>query len=84
MRQPPPVQPNQPFTKPKSALQPTPPPPTKQVLFLLYHYYNAKEIYNAIRVFIAAYVWLTGFGARARVPLAMLVGLSFAAANVEF
>ncbi|EFN56845.1 hypothetical protein CHLNCDRAFT_35000 [Chlorella variabilis] len=33
-----------------------------QVLFLLYHYYNAKEIYNAIRVFIAAYVWMTGFG----------------------
>ncbi len=34
-----------------------------QVLFLLYHYFNAKEIYNAIRVFIAAYVWMTGFGA---------------------
>lgn len=33
-----------------------------QVLFLLYHYFNAKEIYNAIRVFIAAYVWMTGFG----------------------
>ncbi len=33
-----------------------------QVLFLLYHYYNAKEAYNAIRVFIAAYVWMTGFG----------------------
>ena len=24
-----------------------------QVLFLLYHYFNAREIYNAIRVFIA-------------------------------
>jgi hypothetical protein len=36
--------------------------PIAQVLFLLYHYYNAKEIYNAIRVFIAAYVWMTGFG----------------------
>lgn len=33
-----------------------------QVLFLLYHYYAAKEIYNAIRVFIAAYVWMTGYG----------------------
>uniref|UniRef100_A0A0D9Z6D5 Cas1p 10 TM acyl transferase domain-containing protein n=1 Tax=Oryza glumipatula TaxID=40148 RepID=A0A0D9Z6D5_9ORYZ len=33
-----------------------------QVLFLMYHYFNAKEIYNAIRVFIAAYVWMTGFG----------------------
>ncbi|MEW5309128.1 MAG: hypothetical protein WDW38_001037 [Sanguina aurantia] len=33
-----------------------------QVLFLLYHYFEAKEMYNAIRVFIAAYVWMTGFG----------------------
>ncbi|KAG1365320.1 hypothetical protein COCNU_12G003200 [Cocos nucifera] len=33
-----------------------------QVLFLMYHYFEAKEIYNAIRVFIAAYVWMTGFG----------------------
>ncbi|KAM2018794.1 hypothetical protein ACFX1T_021681 [Malus domestica] len=33
-----------------------------QVLFLLYHYFAATEIYNAIRVFIAAYVWMTGFG----------------------
>ena len=32
------------------------------MLFLLYHYFNAKEYYNAIRVFIAGYVWLTGFG----------------------
>ncbi|EFJ45254.1 hypothetical protein VOLCADRAFT_106065 [Volvox carteri f. nagariensis] len=33
-----------------------------QVLFLLYHYFEAKEVYNAIRIFIAAYVWMTGFG----------------------
>ncbi|XP_042465970.1 protein REDUCED WALL ACETYLATION 3-like isoform X1 [Zingiber officinale] len=33
-----------------------------QILFLLYHYFAAAEIYNAIRVFIAAYVWMTGFG----------------------
>ncbi|KAL2629891.1 hypothetical protein R1flu_014577 [Riccia fluitans] len=33
-----------------------------QVLFLMYHYFEAREIYNAIRVFIAAYVWMTGFG----------------------
>ena len=33
-----------------------------QVLFLLYHYFAATEIYNAIRMFIAAYVWMTGFG----------------------
>lgn len=33
-----------------------------QVLFLMYHYFNAKEIYNAIRIFIAGYVWMTGFG----------------------
>ncbi|CAN0910913.1 Protein REDUCED WALL ACETYLATION 1 [Linum grandiflorum] len=32
------------------------------VLFLLYHYFAAAEIYNAIRMFIAAYVWMTGFG----------------------
>ena len=32
-----------------------------QVLFLLYHYFEAREIYNAIRVFIAGYVWMTGF-----------------------
>ncbi|KAL3812253.1 hypothetical protein ACJIZ3_013521 [Penstemon smallii] len=33
-----------------------------QVLFLMYHYFAATEIYNAIRVFIAAYVWMTGYG----------------------
>lgn len=33
-----------------------------QVLFVMYHYFAAKEIYNAIRIFIAAYVWMTGFG----------------------
>lgn len=33
-----------------------------QVLFIMYHYFAATEIYNAIRVFIAAYVWMTGFG----------------------
>lgn len=44
--------------RPRAPALPLPP----QVLFLLYHYFNAKEIYNAIRVFIAAYVWMTGFG----------------------
>ncbi|KAB5544624.1 hypothetical protein DKX38_012736 [Salix brachista] len=33
-----------------------------QVLFLMYHYFAAAEYYNAIRVFIASYVWMTGFG----------------------
>ncbi|KAL9858078.1 putative N-acetylneuraminate 7-O(or 9-O)-acetyltransferase [Arabidopsis thaliana] len=33
-----------------------------QVLFLMYHYFAAVEFYNAIRVFIAGYVWMTGFG----------------------
>ncbi|XP_059665244.1 protein REDUCED WALL ACETYLATION 4-like isoform X1 [Cornus florida] len=33
-----------------------------QVLFLMYHYFAATELYNAIRVFIAAHVWMTGFG----------------------
>eukprot|EP00672_Neobodo_designis_P015591 CAMPEP_0174828128 /NCGR_PEP_ID=MMETSP1114-20130205/1152_1 /TAXON_ID=312471 /ORGANISM="Neobodo designis, Strain CCAP 1951/1" /LENGTH=656 /DNA_ID=CAMNT_0016061837 /DNA_START=95 /DNA_END=2065 /DNA_ORIENTATION=+ len=33
-----------------------------QVMFLWYHYFEAKDIYNAIRLYIAAYVWMTGFG----------------------
>jgi N-acetylneuraminate 9-O-acetyltransferase len=33
-----------------------------QVAFLLYHYYDAKPFYNFIRVFVASYVWQTGFG----------------------
>lgn len=48
--------------------------PPAQVLFLLYHYFNAKEIYNAIRVFIAAYVWMTGFGAQAEPAAALQSG----------
>lgn len=27
-----------------------------------YHYYRAYNVYNAIRVFVSAYVWMTGFG----------------------
>ncbi|KAH6760899.1 O-acetyltransferase family protein [Perilla frutescens var. frutescens] len=34
----------------------------RQVLFFMYHYFAAVEIYNAIRIFIAAYVWMTSFG----------------------
>lgn len=33
-----------------------------QVMFLLYHYFEAREAYNAIRVLIAGYVWMTGYG----------------------
>ncbi len=33
-----------------------------QLMFILYHYFVATEIYNAIRIYIAAYVWMTGFG----------------------
>lgn len=33
-----------------------------QVMFVWYHYFHAAETYNAIRLFIAAYVWMTGFG----------------------
>jgi N-acetylneuraminate 9-O-acetyltransferase len=33
-----------------------------QFVFLLYHYYHAEEAYNAIRVMITCYVWMTGFG----------------------
>lgn len=30
--------------------------------FLLYHYFAAAEVYNGVRVLIAAYVFLTGYG----------------------
>lgn len=33
-----------------------------QFMFLLYHYYRAEEVYNAIRIMITCYVWMTGFG----------------------
>eukprot|EP00331_Platyophrya_macrostoma_P017915 CAMPEP_0176473558 /NCGR_PEP_ID=MMETSP0127-20121128/42380_1 /TAXON_ID=938130 /ORGANISM="Platyophrya macrostoma, Strain WH" /LENGTH=265 /DNA_ID=CAMNT_0017868581 /DNA_START=50 /DNA_END=844 /DNA_ORIENTATION=+ len=33
-----------------------------QVMFLWYHYFEVKPIYNVIRLYIAAYVWMTGFG----------------------
>lgn len=32
-----------------------------QLLFVLYHYFKAGETYNVIRIFIAAYVWMTGY-----------------------
>ena len=35
-----------------------------QVMFVWYHYFKAAEIYNAVRIFIAAYVWMTGYGKR--------------------
>ena len=33
-----------------------------QVLFVMYHYFAAREQYNSIRVYIAGYVWMTGYG----------------------
>ncbi|XP_059433679.1 protein REDUCED WALL ACETYLATION 2-like [Corylus avellana] len=33
-----------------------------QILFLMYHYFAATEIYNYVRVCLAAYVFMTGFG----------------------
>jgi len=33
-----------------------------QIQFLMYHYFHAAEYYNSIRCYIAAYVWMTGFG----------------------
>eukprot|EP00928_Gymnodinium_smaydae_P044371 TRINITY_DN295_c0_g1_i2.p1 TRINITY_DN295_c0_g1~~TRINITY_DN295_c0_g1_i2.p1 ORF type:complete len:576 (-),score=140.38 TRINITY_DN295_c0_g1_i2:42-1769(-) len=33
-----------------------------QLMFLLYHYFHYENIYNAIRVYIAGYVMMTGFG----------------------
>jgi N-acetylneuraminate 9-O-acetyltransferase len=33
-----------------------------QFMFLLYHYHHAEEVYNAIRIMITCYVFMTGFG----------------------
>jgi hypothetical protein len=33
-----------------------------QVVFVWYHFFAAKEWYNWIRIYIACYVWMTGFG----------------------
>ena len=33
-----------------------------QILFVMYHYFEASEQYNSIRLYIAGYVWMTGFG----------------------
>ena len=40
-----------------------------QVMFVWYHVFAAKEWYNWIRVYIAAYVWMTGFGEYCHVTL---------------
>ena len=42
-----------------------------QVMFVWYHYFKAAEIYNAIRLFIAAYVWMTGFGKRSTTKISI-------------
>lgn len=31
-----------------------------QFAFIMYHYYRAYSVYNVIRVFVSAYVWMTG------------------------
>lgn len=33
-----------------------------QYIFLAYHYFHFSDVYNAIRIFISCYVWMTGFG----------------------
>jgi len=33
-----------------------------QWAFIYYHYYRVFYVYNEIRVFVSAYVWMTGFG----------------------
>jgi len=33
-----------------------------QVMFVWYHYFEASEWYNWIRIYIGCYVWMTGFG----------------------
>ena len=34
-----------------------------------YHYYDAHEVFNSIRCYIAAYVWMTGFGEEKKLAL---------------
>lgn len=33
-----------------------------QWAFVMYHYYRVFYVYNEIRLFVSAYVWMTGFG----------------------
>lgn len=33
-----------------------------QFVFIMYHYYRNRTIYNEIRLLVSAYVWMTGFG----------------------
>jgi len=33
-----------------------------QWAFIMYHYWRMYSVYNEIRVFVSAYVWMTGFG----------------------
>ena len=33
-----------------------------QWAFIMYHYWRMYSVYNTIRVFVSAYVWMTGFG----------------------
>jgi hypothetical protein len=33
-----------------------------QAIMLLYHYFNAKNVYNFVRVLVASYFWMTGYG----------------------
>ncbi|KAL7429934.1 hypothetical protein ACHAXM_001932 [Skeletonema potamos] len=33
-----------------------------QWAFIFYHYYRVYYVYNEIRLFVSAYVWMTGFG----------------------
>jgi hypothetical protein len=47
-------------------LQPPRPPPlpklTDRLVFLLYHYWDWKQIYNLVRCLVSLYVFFTGFG----------------------
>ncbi len=47
---------NSPYRFPGTALVPT------ASQRLRYHYFKAENTYNAIRVMITCYVWMTGFG----------------------
>jgi len=33
-----------------------------QLVFIMYHYYDAKQAYVAVRLCVSSYIWLTGYG----------------------
>ena len=46
-----------------------------QVMFVWYHYFKVAETYNAVRIYISAYVWMTGFG-QFYIPLCVILKIN--------